>query len=46
LGVAGGAVFPPLMGLIANHNIAAAYYLPIICYAFISLFGFKLSKIR
>ncbi|MEO6329129.1 MAG: sugar MFS transporter [Ginsengibacter sp.] len=46
LGVAGGAVFPPLMGLVANHNIAAAYYLPIICYAFISLFAFKLSKIR
>jgi MFS transporter, FHS family, L-fucose permease len=46
LGVAGGAVFPVLMGLIANHNIAAAYYLPIICYAFICLFGFKLSKIR
>jgi FHS family L-fucose permease-like MFS transporter len=46
MGVAGGAVFPPLMGLIANHNIAAAYYLPIICYAFIFLFAFRLSKIR
>jgi len=46
MGVAGGAVFPPLMGLIANHNIAAAYYLPIICYAFIVLFAFKLSKVR
>jgi MFS transporter, FHS family, L-fucose permease len=46
MGVAGGAVFPSLMGLIANHNIAAAYYLPIICYAFIFLFAFKLSKIR
>ncbi len=46
MGVAGGAVFPPLMGLIANHNIAAAYYLPIICYAFIFLFATKLSKIR
>jgi MFS transporter, FHS family, L-fucose permease len=46
MGVAGGAVFPPLMGLIANHHLAAAYYLPIICYAFISFFGFKLSKIR
>ncbi|MEO7768131.1 MAG: sugar MFS transporter [Ferruginibacter sp.] len=46
LGVAGGAVFPTLMGLIANHNIAAAYYLPIICYLFIALFAFKLSKIR
>jgi FHS family L-fucose permease-like MFS transporter len=46
LGVAGGAVFPPLMGLIANHNIATAYYLPIVCYAFIFLFAVKLSKIR
>lgn len=46
MGVAGGAVFPPLMGLIADHNIAAAYYLPIICYSFIFLFAIKLSKIR
>lgn len=46
MGVAGGAVFPPLMGLIANHDIASAYYLPIICYAFIFLFAIKLSKIR
>ena len=46
MGVAGGAVFPPLMGLIANHNIATAYYLPIICYVFIYLFAFKWSKLR
>jgi MFS transporter, FHS family, L-fucose permease len=46
MGVAGGAIFPPLMGLVANHHIAGAYYLPIICYAYISFFGFKLSKIR
>lgn len=46
MGVAGGAVFPPLMGLVANHDIATAYYLPIICYAFIFLFAFKLSKLR
>lgn len=45
LGVAGGAVFPYLMGLIADHNLAAAYYLPIICYAFIFLFAVKLSKV-
>ncbi|MDB5117228.1 MAG: hypothetical protein JWQ79_2720, partial [Mucilaginibacter sp.] len=31
---------------IANHNIATAYYLPIICYAFIVLFAVKLSKVR
>ena len=46
MGVVGGAVFPPLMGLIANHNVAAAYYLPIICYAYIFFFAIKLSKIR
>lgn len=45
LGVAGGAVFPPLMGLIANHNIAQAYYLPILFYIFLILFALKLSRI-
>jgi len=28
LGVAGGAIFPFLMGLVANQNVAQAYYLP------------------
>ena len=46
MGVAGGAVFPPLMGLIANHDVAKAYYLPIICYAFIFLFASRLYKLR
>ena len=45
LGVAGGAVFPYLMGLVADHNVATAYYLPIICYAFIFLFAVRLSKV-
>jgi MFS transporter, FHS family, L-fucose permease len=46
MGVVGGAVFPPLMGLIADHNVAAAYYLPIICYVYIFFFAIRLSKIR
>ncbi len=46
MGVVGGAVFPPLMGLIANQNVAHAYYLPIICYAVIFLFGYKLYKAK
>ena len=46
MAVAGGAVFPYLMGKIANHNIAAAYYLPIACYAFIFLFGARLYRVR
>jgi FHS family L-fucose permease-like MFS transporter len=46
MGVVGGALFPPVMGLIANHNVAAAYYLPIICYAVIFLFGWKFYKVE
>jgi len=46
MGVVGGAVFPPLMGLVANHNVATAYYLPIICYFVIFLFGVKLYKVK
>ncbi len=46
MGVAGGAVFPYLMGRVADHNVATAYYLPVICYAFIFLFAVKLSKVR
>ncbi len=46
MGVVGGACFPFFMGLIANHDIAQAYYLPIICYFVIFLFGFKLYKVK
>jgi MFS transporter, FHS family, L-fucose permease len=46
MGVVGGAFFPPLMGLIANHNIAQAYYLPIICYIVIFLFGYSFYKVK
>lgn len=44
MGVVGGAVFPPLMGLVADHDTATAYYLPIICYVVIFLFGYKFYK--
>lgn len=46
MGVVGGAVFPPLMGMIANHDVAAAYYLPIICYTVIFFFGWKLYEVK
>ncbi|CAN5144728.1 L-fucose:H+ symporter permease [soil metagenome] len=46
MGVVGGAFFPLLMGIIANHDVAKAYYLPIICYAVIFLFGYKLYKVK
>lgn len=46
MGVVGGAVFPFLMGLVADKNIAASYYLPIICYLVIFLFGAKFYRVK
>ncbi len=46
MGVVGGALFPPVMGLIANTNTAASYYLPIICYTVVFLFGWKFYKVK
>lgn len=46
MGVVGGALFPPLMGRIADVDTATAYYLPIICYVVIFLFGFRMYKVR
>jgi FHS family L-fucose permease-like MFS transporter len=48
MGVVGGAFFPLIMGVVADHyhDIAPAYYLPIICYAVIFLFGYKFYKVK
>lgn len=46
MGVVGGAVFPLIMGQVANHDVAKAYYLPIVCYAVIFLFGYKFYKVK
>lgn len=46
MGVVGGGLFPLLMGQIANHNVAEAYYLPIICYAVIFVFGFTYKRLN
>ncbi|PIQ22324.1 MAG: L-fucose:H+ symporter permease [Cytophagales bacterium CG18_big_fil_WC_8_21_14_2_50_42_9] len=46
MGVVGGAIFPTLMGMVADKDVATAYYLPIICYFVIFLFGFKFYKVR
>lgn len=46
MGVVGGAFFPFLMGLIANKDVAAAYYLPVVCYFIIFLFGARLYKVK
>lgn len=46
MGVVGGALFPPVMGWIADIDTATAYYLPIICYLVIFLFGYKMYQVR
>jgi FHS family L-fucose permease-like MFS transporter len=46
MGVVGGAFFPLIMGQVANHDVAKAYYLPIICYVVIFLFGYKFYKVK
>ncbi|WP_256011864.1 L-fucose:H+ symporter permease [Desertivirga xinjiangensis] len=46
MGVVGGAFFPLIMGSVANHDVAQAYYLPIVCYVVIFLFGAKFYKVK
>jgi FHS family L-fucose permease-like MFS transporter len=46
MGVVGAALFPRLMGQVADTSVAHAYYLPIICYAVVFLFGAKLYKVQ
>ncbi|HMI66127.1 MAG TPA: L-fucose:H+ symporter permease [Cyclobacteriaceae bacterium] len=45
MGVVGGALFPPLMGYVADKtSVAIAYLLPIICYTVILAFALKFYK--
>ena len=47
MGVVGGALFPLIMGRVAdNVGVAQAYYLPIICYLVIFMFGAKFYKVK
>ena len=41
MAVAGGALCPPIMGLIAdNFNMAVGFFIPMLCFAFVAYFGF------
>jgi len=47
MGVVGGAFFPFAMGYAADHfGVAKAYYLPIVCYLVILLFGIRFYQIK
>jgi FHS family L-fucose permease-like MFS transporter len=45
MAIVGGAVFTPLMGLVAAHSMARAMLIPMACYAFIAYYGFAGSRI-
>jgi len=44
MGVVGAAVFPFIMGRVADYDVAVAYYLPIVCYLVILLFGSRFYR--
>jgi FHS family L-fucose permease-like MFS transporter len=46
MGIAGGAVFTPLMGLVAVQSMALAMLIPLACYAVVAHFGFSGSRVR
>jgi FHS family L-fucose permease-like MFS transporter len=48
MAIVGGALFPPLMGLIADHlkSLAVAYFIPLAAYIFIAYFSFVGSQVR
>lgn len=43
--VAGGAIAPSLMGLLGEESMSIGFIIPLVCFAFISYFGFVGSKI-
>jgi FHS family L-fucose permease-like MFS transporter len=43
LTVVGGAIAPALMGLIGAENMNIGFIIPLICFLYISFFGFKVS---
>jgi len=47
MAILGGAVFPPLLGLIARHtgSLALGYLLPVAGYVFVALYAFMVPKL-
>lgn len=44
--IVGGAIIPPLQGLLAdNTSIHASYIIPVACFAFLTLYAFKVKAI-
>ncbi|WP_254063271.1 L-fucose:H+ symporter permease [Rhodanobacter sp. L36] len=47
MAIVGGAIIPPLVGVFADHiGLQHAFFLPLLCYAYIVFYGLSGSKIR
>lgn len=48
MAIVGGAIVPPLMGLVSDWkgDIQIAFLVPLVCYAFITFYGFIGSKVK
>jgi FHS family L-fucose permease-like MFS transporter len=46
LTVVGGAIAPSLMGWIGQNNMNLGFIIPLVCFLYISFFGFSGSKMR
>ncbi|MBI5916161.1 MAG: L-fucose:H+ symporter permease [Bacteroidetes bacterium] len=47
MGIVGGAVFPPIMGYVADQSsMATAFILPTIMFAYIAWYGFRGSQLK
>jgi MFS transporter, FHS family, L-fucose permease len=44
MAIIGGAVFTPIMGLIAKHGMDLAMCVPVVCYIYICFYSFIGSK--
>jgi FHS family L-fucose permease-like MFS transporter len=47
MGILGGALLPPLQGLVADSSLGLhlSFFVPIVCYAYLFYFGYKVRKI-
>ncbi|MCS7004925.1 MAG: sugar MFS transporter [Cytophagales bacterium] len=44
--ILGGALIPPLQGLVAEINIQSSFWIPVICYTYIAFYGIEGYKVK
>ncbi|NML22210.1 L-fucose:H+ symporter permease [Pseudoflavitalea sp. G-6-1-2] len=46
MSIVGGALVPPVMGLISEKSLATSFIVPLLCFAVVALFGWKGYKVK